>query len=145
MLTLGNVTYLVRDLDDAVAFFTDALGFTLRQDETFEGGWRRVVVSPGDDEVPGTGLVLALATSDDARARVGRPVGDEVAFFLHTDDFAVQHARMLAHGVTFREEPRHEVYGTVAVFEDLYGTLWDLIQPPARSGTGTGSAVASEA
>lgn len=131
MLSLENATYLVHDLDDAIAFFTGALGFTLRQDETFESGWRRVVVSPGDGAVPGTGLVLALATSDDARARVGRPVGDEVAFFLRTDDFAAQHARMLAHGVRFLEEPRHEVYGTVAVFQDLYGTPWDLIQPPS--------------
>jgi len=129
MLSLENATYLVHDLDDAIVFFTDALGFTLRQDETFEGGWRRVVVSPGAGDAPG--LVLALATSDDARARVGRPVGDEVAFFLRTDDFATQHARMRAHGVTFREEPRHEVYGTVAIFEDLYGTPWDLIQPPS--------------
>jgi catechol 2,3-dioxygenase-like lactoylglutathione lyase family enzyme len=130
MLSLGNATYLVRDLDDAISFFVDALGFTLRQDETFESGWRRVVVSPGAGEEAGAGLVLALATSDDARARVGGPVGDEVAFFLETDDFAAQHARMLAHGVRFREEPRHEAYGTVAVFEDLYGTLWDLIEPP---------------
>ena len=133
MLRLENATYLVHDLDDAIAFFTDALGFTLRQDETFEGGWRRVVVGPGagtDADGEGTGLVLALATSDDARARVGRQAGDEVAFFLQTDDFAAQHARMLAHGVRFREEPRHEVYGTVAIFEDLYGTPWDLIQPP---------------
>jgi len=133
MLRLENATYLVHDLDDAIAFFTDALGFTLRQDETFEGGWRRVVVGPGagtDADGEGTGLVLAHATSDDARARVGRQAGDEVAFFLQTDDFAAQHARMLAHGVRFREEPRHEAYGTVAIFEDLYSTGWDLIQPP---------------
>lgn len=133
MLRLENATYLVHDLDDAIAFFTDALGFTLRQDETFEGGWRRVVVGPGAGtgaDGADTGLVLALATSDDARARVGRQAGDEVAFFLQTDDFAAQHARMLAHGVRFREEPRHEAYGTVAIFEDLYGTAWDLIEPP---------------
>ncbi|MFD6091080.1 VOC family protein [Oerskovia sp. NPDC060338] len=132
MIRLENATYLVHDLDDAIAFFTDALGFTLRQDETFEGGWRRVVVGPGTDgDAKGTGLVLALATSDDARSRVGRQAGDEVAFFLQTDDFATQHARMLAHGVRFREEPRHEAYGTVAIFEDLYGTAWDLIEPPS--------------
>ena len=132
MIRLENATYLVHDLDDAIAFFTDALGFTLRQDQTFEGGWRRVVVGPGTDgDAEGTGLVLALATSDDARARVGRQAGDEVAFFLQTDDFTTQHARMLAHGVRFREEPRHEAYGTVAIFEDLYGTAWDLIEPPS--------------
>ena len=77
----------------------------------------------------GTGLVLAPARDGDP---VGRQAGGDVAFFLETDHFAGQHARMLRHGVRFREEPRHEPYGTVAVFEDLYGGAWDLIEPPAR-------------
>lgn len=125
MLHLQNVTYLVRDHEEALAFFVDALGFTVRQDETFDGGWRRVVVGPADG---GTGFVLAL--HPDASA-LGSQAGGDVAFFLETDDFTTQHERMLAHGVHFREEPRHESYGTVAVFEDLYGMPWDLIQPPA--------------
>ncbi|WP_125776507.1 VOC family protein [Antribacter gilvus] len=125
MLRLSDVTYLVRDHDEALRFFVDVLGFAVRQDDTYESGWRRVVVGPAEG---GTGLVLALAEDD---AAVGRQAGGDVAFFLETDDFAAQHARMLAGGVRFREEPRHEAYGTVAVFEDLYGMPWDLIQPPA--------------
>lgn len=127
MLRLSDVTYLVRDHDEAIAFFVDTLGFVLRQDDTSTSGWRRVVVGPANG---GTGLVLALTDAADA---VGRQAGGDVAFFLETDDFAAQHARMTAAGVRFREEPRHEVYGTVAVFEDLYGMPWDLIQPPARA------------
>jgi len=124
MLRLSDVTYLVRDQDEAIAFFVDALGFVLRQDEA-GGGGRRVVVGPAEG---GTGFVLAPSDTD----AVGRQAGGTVAFFLETDDFATQHARMTAAGVRFLEAPRHEVYGTVAVFEDLYGMPWDLIQPPAR-------------
>ena len=123
MSRLRDVTFLVRDHDEALAFFVDTLGFAVRQDETFDGGWRRVVVGPDDG---GTGLVLVPTTGD----VLGRQADGDVALFLETDDFAAQHARMLAHGVVFREEPRHEPYGTVAVFEDLYGGAWDLIQPP---------------
>lgn len=128
MLRIQDVTYLVRDLDDGVRFFVDVLGFELRQDDTYAGGWRRVVVGPPGG---GTGLVLALPSSDDAP--VGRQAGDGVAFFLETDDFATQYARMKAHGVRFREEPRYESYGTVVVFEDLNGMPWDLIQPPRQA------------
>lgn len=130
MIRLRDVTYLVHEHDEALAFFVDALGFAVRQDETFDGGWRRVVVGPHGG---GTGLVLALA---DADAPVGRPMGADVGFFLETDDFAAQHARMLRHGVRFREEPRHEPYGTVAVFEDPYGGAWDLVEPPASPAAG---------
>lgn len=125
MIRLRDVTYLVRDHDEALAFLVGALGFVVRQDETFDGGWRRVVVGPADG---GTGLVLAVAADG---APVGAQAGGDVAFFLETDDLAGQHARMTAAGVRFREQPRHEAYGTVAVFEDLYGGAWDLIQPPA--------------
>jgi catechol 2,3-dioxygenase-like lactoylglutathione lyase family enzyme len=124
MIRLRDATFLVHDHDEALAFFVDALGFAVRQDETSESGWRRVVVGPPDG---GTGLVLALAGPD---APVGRQAGTEVGFFLETDDFAAQHERMVRLGVHFREAPRHEAYGTVAVFEDLYGGAWDLIQPP---------------
>ncbi|KQS98382.1 VOC family protein [Cellulomonas sp. Leaf395] len=126
MIRLRDVTFLVHDHDEALTFFVDALGFAVRQDETFDGGWRRVVVGPPDG---GTGFVLALSGADSA---VGRQAGADVAFFLETDDFAAQHERMVRHGVRFREEPRHEPYGTVAVFEDLYGGAWDLIEPPAH-------------
>ncbi|MCB7137101.1 VOC family protein [Cellulosimicrobium marinum] len=123
MLRISDVTFLVRDLDEAITFFVDALGFVVRQDEVVGASWRRVVVGPDGG---GTGLVLVPATGD----VLGRQAGGDVALFLETDDFAAQHARMLAHGVRFREEPRHEPYGTVAVFEDLHGMPWDLIQPP---------------
>jgi catechol 2,3-dioxygenase-like lactoylglutathione lyase family enzyme len=123
MLRIGDVTYLVRDHEEALRFFVDALGFVVRQDETLDGGWRRVVVRPSEG---GTGFVLALSDGE----TVGKQAGGDVAFFLETDDFAAAHARMVAHGVRFREDPRHEVYGTVAVFEDPYGMPWDLIQPP---------------
>ncbi len=129
MLRLSDVTYLVLDHDEAITFFVDALGFAVREDETNESGRRRVVVGPHDG---GTGLVLAVTGDVGAAAAVGRQAGGKVAFFLETDDFAAQHARMTAAGVRFREQPRHEVYGTVAVFEDLYGMPWDLIQPPAQ-------------
>ena len=126
MIRLRDVTFLVHDHDEALTFFVDALGFAVRQDETFDGGWRRVVVGPPDG---GTGFVLALSGADSA---VGRQAGADVAFFLETDDVAGQHERMVRHGVRFREEPRHEPYGTVAVFEDLYGGAWDPIEPPAH-------------
>jgi hypothetical protein len=85
-----------------------------------------VVVRPAGG---GTGLLLAVATSDEQRARVGDQAGGRVFLFLHTEDLAADHARMTGAGVHFREAPRHEAYGVVAVFEDLYGTPWDLVQP----------------
>lgn len=123
MISIDSASYLVRNFDAAIEFFVGAIGFVVRQDETFDGGWRRVVVGPAEG---GTGLVLALAPDNDI---VGRQAGGDVAFFLRTDDFDAQHARMLEHGVTFREEPRFESYGTVAIFEDLNGMPWDLIGP----------------
>ncbi|PWD51020.1 extradiol dioxygenase [Serinibacter arcticus] len=123
MLTLTLATYLVHDLDDGIAFFVDALGFELREDETRPSGSRWVVVAPSAE---GPGLRLAVAGPGDP---LGRQAGDGVGFFLRTSDFAAQHARMSAAGVTFLEEPRHEVYGTVAVFADPAGQRWDLIQP----------------
>ncbi len=122
MLRIADVTFLVRDLDEAIAFFVDALGFEVRSDEQVSPTWRRVVVGPDD----GPGLVLKLAPDSPL---VGNQTGG-VAFFLHTEDFDATYTRLAAHGVTFRGEPRHEPYGTVVVFEDLYGQPWDLIQPP---------------
>ncbi|PZT70220.1 hypothetical protein DN402_31920 [Streptomyces sp. SW4] len=93
-------------------------------------GSRWVVVEPPGPE-PGTALLLARAGDGSQQARVGDQTGGRVGFFLHTDDFARDHARMTAAGVTFLEEPRREPYGTVAVFRDLYGNRWDLLQPAA--------------
>jgi catechol 2,3-dioxygenase-like lactoylglutathione lyase family enzyme len=123
---IGAVTFLVRDYDEAIDWFTRALGFALVADTALGGGKRWVLVAPGDG---GTPLLLAEASGESQTARIGDQTGGRVAFFLHTDDFASDHARMITEGVRFREEPRHEPYGTVAVFEDFCGNLWDLIEP----------------
>ncbi|MEO0492373.1 MAG: VOC family protein [Actinomycetota bacterium] len=123
---IGLFTILVPDYDDAIAHFVDDLGFELVED-TPQDGKRWVVVRPGPDAQ--TGVVLAEATTPAQVAALGNQLGGRVGFFLHTDDFERDHAQMTAAGVHFREEPRHEVYGTVAVFEDKYGNGWDLLQP----------------
>ncbi|WP_306187582.1 MULTISPECIES: VOC family protein [unclassified Streptomyces] len=128
MRRIALVTLVVDDYDEAVRFYTEALGFRLVEDTPRPDGSRWVVVEPGS-EAAGTGLLLARAKGEAQQARVGEQTGGRVGFFLHTDDFARDHARMTAAGVTFLEEPRHEPYGTVAVFQDLYGNRWDLLQP----------------
>ncbi|MFB7500323.1 VOC family protein [Streptomyces sp. NPDC056161] len=128
MRHLALVTLVVDDYDEAIGFYTRALGFRLVEDTARPDGGRWVVVAPGPDRA-GTGLLLARAADAGQRARIGDQTGGRVGFFLHTDDFARDHARMRAAGVTFLEEPRHEPYGTVAVFQDLYGNRWDLLQP----------------
>ncbi|MEV6947983.1 VOC family protein [Streptomyces sp. NPDC051172] len=128
MRRIALVTLVVDDYDEAIRFYTEALGFRLVEDTSRPDGSRWVVVQPGA-EAPGTALLLARAKDEAQRARVGDQAGGRVGFFLHTDDFTRDHARMLAAGVTFLEEPRHEPYGSVAVFQDLYGNRWDLLQP----------------
>ncbi|MEU4152708.1 MULTISPECIES: VOC family protein [unclassified Streptomyces] len=130
MRRVALVTLVVDDYDEAIRFYTEALGFRLAEDEPRPDGARWVVVVPGEGN-DGTGLLLARAKDDAQRARVGDQTGGRVGFFLHTDDFARDHARMTAAGVTFLEEPRHEAYGSVVVFQDLYGNRWDLLQPAA--------------
>lgn len=126
MLRITDVTYLVRDLDEAITFLVDVVGFTVRSDEPRPGGGRRVVVGPDSG---GPGLVLKVSDSP----TVGRQAGAGVAFFLHTDDFAGIYERLLARGVTMRGPVRHEEWGTVVVFDDPYGNGWDLIEPPTRA------------
>ncbi|WP_320781738.1 VOC family protein [Streptomyces sp. CRN 30] len=130
MRRIALVTLVVDDYDEAIRFYTQALGFRLAEDAPRPDGSRWVVVEPGGEGPDGAGgLLLARAKGEEQRARVGDQTGGRVGFFLHTDDFARDHARMRAAGVTFLEEPRHEPYGTVAVFQDLYGNRWDLLQP----------------
>ncbi|SDO73499.1 Catechol 2,3-dioxygenase [Pedococcus dokdonensis] len=124
---LSLVTLLVRDYDEAVAWFRDRAGFEVVEDTDRGDGTRWVVIRPGGSD--GTNILLARASTPEQQARVGDPGGGRVMHFLATDDFAADHARMVEAGVRFREEPRHEAYGDVAVFEDLYGNAWDLIQP----------------
>ncbi|MFF5342219.1 VOC family protein [Streptomyces althioticus] len=128
MRRIALVTLVVHDHDEAIRFYTEALGFRLAEDTPRPGGGRWVVVEPGTGHT-GAALLLARAAGEEQRARVGDQTGGRVGFFLHTDDFARDHARMTAAGVTFLEEPRHEPYGSVAVFQDLYGNRWDLLQP----------------
>jgi catechol 2,3-dioxygenase-like lactoylglutathione lyase family enzyme len=124
---LGAVALLVRDYDEARDWYVNNLGFILVADSDMGGGKRWVVVAPpGAQE---TRLLLAKAVKPEEVAQIGNQAGGRVFLFLHTDDFARTHAAMKAKGVRFREEPRHETYGTVAVFEDLYGNKWDLLQP----------------
>jgi len=122
---LATIALLVADYDEALAFYVGKMGFELIEDTDMGGGKRWVVVSPG---AGGSRFLLAKAV-DDQTASVGAQGGGRVWLFLHTDDFATDHARMSAAGVRFLEEPRHEAYGSVAVFEDLYGNRWDLLQP----------------
>lgn len=126
MASIAQVALLVREYDEAIAFFTGALGFELVEDKDLGGGKRWVVVGPRGG---GTRLLLARAVGAEQVARVGDQTGGRVGFFLHTDDFARDHAAFLARGVRFLEPPRREPYGTVAVFEDLSGNRWDLLQP----------------
>lgn len=127
MSHIALVTLVVRDYDEALSYYTDALGFELVEDTNRGDGSRWVVVRPRGTQ--GTGLLLARAKGDAQLAAVGAQAGGRVGLFLHTEDFAGDHERMRAAGVRFLEEPRHEVYGSVAVFEDLYGNRWDLLQP----------------
>jgi catechol 2,3-dioxygenase-like lactoylglutathione lyase family enzyme len=127
MPSLGAITFLVHDYDEAIAFFTRALDFTLVEDTPQGAGKRWVTVAPRGSDA--TRLLLARAVTDEQRAHVGKQGGGRVFLFLQTDDFAGDYARMREHGIHFREEPRHEAYGSVVVFEDLYGNGWDLIQP----------------
>ncbi|PYE29371.1 catechol 2,3-dioxygenase-like lactoylglutathione lyase family enzyme [Rhizobium sp. PP-F2F-G20b] len=125
--TIASITLVVPDYDDAIAFYRDSLGFELLEDLDMGDGKRWVVLQPrGARE---TALLIAKADGAAQAAAIGNQTGGRVAFFLHTDDFARDHAAMLAKGVAFREAPRHEPYGTVAVFADPFGNLWDLLQP----------------
>lgn len=128
---IAAVALVVADYDEAIAFFVGKLGFDLLEDtplpQEVAKRWVRVAPKGG-----GTALLLARAVNDTQRASIGNQTGGRVGFFLHTDDFARDHAAFLARGVRFHREPKRESYGTVAVFEDCSGNLWDLIEPVSR-------------
>ena len=130
--SLGLVSVVVRDYDEALAFYVDTLGFTLQEDTYQPAQDKRwvVVAPPGAKE---SGLLLARATSEQQLARVGDQTGGRVFLFLYTDDFWRDFTAYKAKGVVFVREPKTEDYGTVAVFQDLYGNLWDLLEPPPRA------------
>jgi lactoylglutathione lyase len=123
---IGSVTLVVRDYDEAIAFYTKKLRFSLLEDTDMGGGKRWVTVAPRNSG--GTCLLLAKAVSPEQESRVGDQTGGRVFLFLHTDDFWRDYEDMIANGVHFLEEPRVESYGSVAVFEDLYGNQWDLLE-----------------
>ncbi len=125
--SLVSVSLVVRDYDEAIAFFTGALRFTLVEDTPQGNGKRWVVVAPQGGR--GASLLLAKAATPEQESRIGNQTGGRVFLFLHTDNFQRDYEYMKAHGVRFTEEPRHEPYGTVVVFLDLYGNRWDLVQP----------------
>ncbi len=125
-----QIALLVRDYDEAIAWFQRALGFVLVEDSDLGGGKRWVRIAPAADAT--FCLLLARGVNERQLAAVGDQHGGRVGFFLHTDDFARDHARLVAAGARFDGEPRHEAYGTVVVFTDLYGNRWDLIGPLAK-------------
>jgi catechol 2,3-dioxygenase-like lactoylglutathione lyase family enzyme len=124
--SIATVTLVVADYDEAIAFYRDQLGFSLIADTDLGGGKRWVLVGPSGAN--GARLLLAKADGSEQQAFVGNQTGGRVTLFLQTDDFMRDHQAMLERGVNFLEAPRHEAYGSVAVFEDLYGNKWDLIE-----------------
>ena len=125
---LALVTLLVRNYDEAIAFYTNVLGFALSADTDMGTGKRWVVVVP-PGAAGGSGLLLAEAKTEAEKQAVGQQGAGRVWLFLHTDDFWRDYPVLQARGLRFLETPRSEVYGHVAVFEDLYGNKWDLLEP----------------
>ena len=125
--SIANVTLVVKEYDEAIEFYTQKLGFKLLEDIPLEEDKRWVLVSPKGSN--GTALLLAKAASENQQEYIGNQTGGRVFLFLHTDDFWRDYERMKVNGIIFNEPPRQEIYGTVVVFKDLYGNLWDLLEP----------------
>lgn len=125
---LSLTSLIVRDYDEAIDFYVNKLSFEVREDVSLSEGKRWVVVAPRGSQAA---LLLAKATTDRQYAAIGQQSGGRVFLFLETDDFTRDFAGYTARGISFMEKPRHEPYGIVAVFKDLYGNLWDLIEPSA--------------
>ncbi len=124
--SIGSIALVVKDYDDAIAFYTQKLQFELIEDTDLGNGKRWVLISPPNSS--GTKLLLAQASNAEQELAVGNQAGGRVFLFLQTNDFWRDYHLMQANGVEFTEEPRVEEYGTVVVFKDLYGTKWDLLQ-----------------
>jgi catechol 2,3-dioxygenase-like lactoylglutathione lyase family enzyme len=125
-LSIASLSLVVREYDEAIAFFTQALHFSLLEDTPLGDGKRWVMVAPPGCK--GAALLLARADTPEQHQFIGNQTGGRVFLFLHTSDFWGDYREMQSHGVMFIEEPRVEAYGTVVVFEDLYGNKWDLIE-----------------
>lgn len=124
--SIYSITYLVREYDEAIEFFITKLQFDLISDTPLGEDKRWVLVRPRGME--GTSLLLAKAATPEQEKSIGNQTGGRVFLFLYTDNFQRDYTNMRSHGVEFLEEPRHEDYGTVAVFKDLYGNKWDLLE-----------------
>lgn len=128
--TIANITLVVRDYDEAIAFFTQTLAFELIEDtpsKDRQGRDKRwVLIAPRGSR--GTQILLAKASNEEETSRIGNQTGGRVSFFLHTDNFQRDYKAMKVKGVKFVRGPKEEEYGTVAVFEDLYGNRWDLLE-----------------
>jgi len=131
MLTINHVSLVVRDYDEAIAFFTRSLDFELIEDspstDRLGRNKRWVLIAPRGSR--GTQILLAKASNEEEASRIGNQAGSRVFLFLHTDDFWRDYKAMREKGIKFVREPKDEPYGIVAVFEDLYGNKWDLLQP----------------
>jgi catechol 2,3-dioxygenase-like lactoylglutathione lyase family enzyme len=125
-MKIAQIALVVRDYDEAIAWFVDKLGFVVLEDTRLSESKRWVRVAPSSDAA--FCLLLARAANEEQSSRIGNQAGGRVFLFLHTDDFARDHAAFVTRGVHFVEEPRHEEYGRVCVFEDLYGNRWDLVE-----------------
>lgn len=124
---LAHIALVVADYDEAIAFYTKQLNFTLIEDTVISETKRWVLVAPPGSN--GSQLLLAKAANEEQASRVGNQTGGRVFLFLYTDNFQRDYTSMLEKGIEFVREPITEPYGTVAVFKDLYGNLWDLIEP----------------
>ena len=128
---IAQIALVVEDYDEAIRFYTDKLHFKLIEDTVLTDSKRWVVIAP-----PGSGecrLLLAKAANEEQKRSIGNQTGGRVFLFLHTDDFWRDYRHMIGQGISFLREPATESYGTVAVFKDLYGNLWDLIEPAERN------------
>lgn len=128
---LAHIALVVEDYDAAIAFFIEKLQFTLIEDTLLSESKRWVLIAPPGSS--GCQLLLAKAANNEQQTKIGNQTGGRVFLFLHTDNFSRDYHSMLAKGIVFVRGPVSETYGTVAVFKDLYGNLWDLIEPKNKS------------
>ncbi len=125
--SIAHIAVVVKDYDEAIRFYLDKLNFELVEDTVLSESKRWVLVAPSDQK--SCCLLLAKAANEEQSSRIGNQTGGRVFLFLYTDDFYRDYNKMISNGVIFVRNPKEEPYGTVAVFQDLYGNLWDLIQP----------------
>ena len=128
--SIAHIALVVADYDEAISFYTQKLGFDLIEDTVLSETKRWVLVAPKGSK--GCCLLLAKAANEEQKTRIGNQTGGRVFLFLYTDEFRKDYRRLLEKGVEFVREPKEEDYGTVAVFKDLYGNLWDLLEPKRK-------------